>query len=427
MLTQLLIRNGTVVDTSPEPTVIGQRDVFITDDRITAVGPDLFAGPGVEVIDASGLIVLPGFVDTHRHVWEAGVRSAVPDTSLGGYVQRVLGEIAGRYRPEDVYAANLAGALECLDAGITTVLDWSHIQNSGAHTDSAVRALRDAGIRAVFGYCYGGPGGPADRATETHRVHREHFAAPGPLLSMALAASGPELTDEHTAAQEWRLARELDLPITVHLGGFGAASAARGLEFLRKSGLLGPRTTYIHPNHYTDDALRELAEHGGSASFSPLIEAALDIGYPATGRARTAGLPSSLSGDAVTSGPGDMFSLMRAAYALERARTDGSAFTTRDALRMATIEGAEVLGLAELTGSLRPGKQADLVLLRTDTFAMAPAHDPIAATVLSADTRAVDTVLVGGSVVKRDGVLCRGDLHTVLEAVRESGRQVARR
>jgi cytosine/adenosine deaminase-related metal-dependent hydrolase len=155
---------------------------------------------------------------------------------------------------------------------------------------------------------------------------------------------------------------------------------------------------------------------------SPLIEAELGIGYPATGRARAAGVPTGLSADAVTSAPGDMFSLMRAAYALERAR--GTDFTTRDALRMATAEGAEVAGLGEVTGSLRAGTQADVILLRTDTPAMAPAHDPIAAIVLSADTSCVDTVLVAGHVVKRDGRLLHHDVAAALTSLAESAAYV---
>ncbi|MBC6456670.1 amidohydrolase family protein [Actinomadura sp. HBU206391] len=422
MTSRLLIRNGIVIDTDPMPAVTGHTDVLIEDGRIAAVGTGLHAPGDAELIDATDRIVLPGFVDTHRHTWQAGIRSLTPDISFAGYLGRIIGEVAPRYRPQDVYAGNLAGALECLDAGITTLVDWSHIQLTPAHTEATVEALRRAGIRAVLGYCYGGGGGPEELAAEGHRVHKRHFGAADPLLSMAIGALGPEIAGEEAALHEWRLARDLDLSVTVHMGGNGVQSAERGLAFLRENGLLIPRTTYIHPNHYTGDALKELADSGGTASISPIVEAELGIGYPATGRARAAGLPIALSADAVTSGPGDMFSLMRAAYALERARPDGAGmgFTTRDALRMATIEGAEVAGLGDVTGSLRPGKQADLVLLRTDTLAMAPAHDPIGAIALSADTGCVDTVLVAGRVVKRDGRLLHHDIAAVLSGLEES-------
>ncbi|WP_263008727.1 amidohydrolase family protein [Nonomuraea phyllanthi] len=182
----------------------------------------------------------------------------------------------------------------------------------------------------------------------------------------------------------------------------------------------------MHALHYTDDEFKRIAAAGGSASYAPVDEMALGIGYPSAGRARAAGVPASLGADTVVCAPGDMFSLMRAVHLLERGRPGGAGlgFTTRDALRMATIEGAEVLGLADAVGSLRPGKQADLVLLRTDTPGMAAVQDPIGAVVLHADTAAVDTVLVAGRVVKRDGRLLHHDVAAVLAALKESAATV---
>lgn len=414
----LLIRGGVVIDTDPSPYVTGHSDLLIEDGLISAVGTGLTAPAGAEVIDATGRLVLPGFVDTHRHTWQAAVRSIAPDVSLGGYAERVLGGLAPRFRPEDVYAGGLAGALECLDAGITTLVDWSHIQLTPAHTEATVEALRRSGIRAVLGYCYGGPDGAVGLASEGRRVRDAY--PDGPLFTLAVAALGPEIAGEPLALREWRLAADLGLPVTVHMGGHGAESAERGLAFLRENDLLRHGTTYIHPNHYSDEALKQIADSGGTASVSPLIEAELGIGHPATGRARAAGIPTGLSADAVTSGPGDMFSLMRAAYVLERARPGGEVFTTRDVLRMATIEGAEVAGLGDVTGSLRVGKQADLILLRTDTLSMAPASDPIGAIALSADTSCVDSVLVAGRIVKRDGRLLGHDVPAILAALEES-------
>ncbi|GII78203.1 TRZ/ATZ family hydrolase [Sphaerisporangium rufum] len=427
----LLLRGGLLIDTDPYPAVLGPGDLLVENGAIAAVipaGDDRPAAPpGTEVIDVTGRLVLPGFVDTHRHTWQAGIRAIAPDIDFPGYLRRVLGELAPRHRPQDAYAGTLAGALECLDAGITTLVDWSHIHRTPEHTAAVVGALREAGIRTVFGYCYGADGDLAALAAEGRRVRREHFGAPDPLMSMAMAALGPEIAGEERAVAEWRLARDLDLPITVHMGGHGAESAERGLGLLARHGLLGPRTTYVHPNFYTGDALGRIAGSGGSASVSPLIEAELGIGHPATGRARARGVPTGLGADTVTAGPGDMFSLMRAAYTLERARPEraGAGFTTRDALRMATIEGAEAAGLADVTGSLRPGRQADLVVLRMDGLGQTPAHDPIGAVVLSADTRAVDTVIVAGRVVKRDGRLCHPGLPAALAALAGSAAHLA--
>jgi cytosine/adenosine deaminase-related metal-dependent hydrolase len=206
------------------------------------------------------------------------------------------------------------------------------------------------------------------------------------------------------------VARELDLPVTVHMGGNGTESAERGLEFLKRHGLFGPRTMYVHGNHFTDDALRRIADSGGTISASPVVEVALGFGTPITGRALAAGVPTGLGADTVVSGPGDMFSLMRA--------THGHELSTRDALRAATVDGARVAGLD--VGTLGVGRPADLVLLRTDLLGMAPATDPIGTIVLSADTRAVDTVLVAGQVVKRHGTLTRHTVSAVLATLAES-------
>ncbi|MDH2426184.1 amidohydrolase family protein [Sphaerisporangium sp. TRM90804] len=422
MPSTLLIKGGVAVDT--DPVISAVADVLTEDGRIAAVGPGLPVPEGAEVIDARGMIVLPGFVDAHRHTWQAGIRAIGPDLTLPRYVERVIGELAGAHRPEDVYAGNLAGALECLDAGVTTLVDWSHVQLTPEHTAAAVEALRHSGIRAVFGYCYGGPGRPGALAAAGRRVHEEHFGSSGGLVTMAIAALGPEFAGEEHALREWRLARELGLPLTVHMGGLDPERARWGLEFLEREGLLIPGTNYAHGNHYSDEALKRIAGSGGGISVSPVVEAELGFGIPVTGRALAAGAPAGLGGDTVVSGPGDMFSLMRAAYALERARPN-LGFTTRDVLRAATLEGARLAGLGDAAGSLGLGRHADLVLLRTDLLGMAPAHDPVGAVVLSADTRAVDTVIVAGRVVKRHGRLLHHVVQDVLAPLAASAARLA--
>ncbi|MFD0365638.1 amidohydrolase family protein [Nocardia sp. GCM10030253] len=403
MSSTLLLRGGIVLDTEPRPRVTEHTDVLIEDGRIVALGTGLSAP---EVLDVSGHIVLPGFVDTHRHTWQAAIGATTADATLGDYLARVLGGYAPRYRPADVRIGNLAGALDALGSGTTTLLDWSQLNATAAHTEAAIQGLQESGIRGVFAY-----GGVAP-------------AAVAPRLTFAYAAMGPEIAGADEAIREWRAARDLGLPITVHMGGNGRESAEKGLAVLAANGLLGPQTTYIHPNYFSDDELRRIADTGGTASIAPISEAGLHIGYPATGRLRAAGIPTSLSSDSVTSGPGDMFSVMRAAYLLERARP-GLEFSTRDVLRMATLEGAQVLGLGDVTGSLRPGKQADLLVLRTDSLGMSALLDPIAAVVLAAGPADIDTVLVGGEIVKRGGRLVHHRIDAVRAELLESARHVA--
>jgi cytosine/adenosine deaminase-related metal-dependent hydrolase len=345
------------------------------------------------------MIVLPGFVDTHRHTWQSALRAATPDMTLPDYVELILHGYGPRYRPEDVHRGNLCGALDALGSGVTTLLDWSHIQRSPETTEAAIAGLAESGIRGVFGYCYGGDGGPSDLAAAARWAHDR---LPGGM-SMVIAAKGPEFVEAERARAEWAIARELGVPVSAHLGGHGAESARRGLEFLSSEGLLGDGTTFVHPNFYDDEALKRIAGSGGTASLAPISEAALGIGYPATGRLLQAGIPVSLSADSVAAGPVNMFEVMRAAYMLERARPGGAGldFTTRDALRLATMGGAEVLGLAGSIGSLQPGKQADLLLVRAEPTVA----DPVATLVLAAGPEHVDTVLVGGRIVKRAGAL----------------------
>ncbi|MGW4774813.1 amidohydrolase family protein [Nocardia sp. NPDC004278] len=401
MVSTLLLRGGIVLDTEPEPRVTEHTDVLIADGRIAAVGTGLEAA---EVVDVTGRIVLPGFVDTHRHTWQAALGGTTADVDLPEYLNRVLGGYAPRYDPSDVFIGNLTGALDALGSGTTTLLDWSQLNATAEHTEAAIQGLHESGIRAVFGY----PGRVS--ATENSR------------LSFAYAALGPEIVGTDEAVREWQEARELGLPITVHMGGNGQDSAARGLAVLEQHGLLGPETTYIHPNYFTDDALRRIAATGGTASIAPISETGLSIGYPATGRLLRAGIPTSLSTDTVTSGPGDMFSVMRSAYLFERA-SGGMDFTTRDVLRLATVDGARVLGLAEVTGSLRPGKQADLLVLSTDRLGLAAHPDPIASVVLSAGPADVEMVLVGGAILKRNGRLLHHDSTALRARLRESARR----
>jgi 5-methylthioadenosine/S-adenosylhomocysteine deaminase len=138
MTNRMLLRGGHVLSMDPEVGDLPQGDVLLEGDKIAAVGPALDAD--AEVVDVSGKIVIPGFVDSHRHTWEAAIRGCAPNATLDDYFVEVLDTFAPLYRPEDVYASNLAGSLECLNAGITTLVDWSHINHTPDHPDAAVTA-----------------------------------------------------------------------------------------------------------------------------------------------------------------------------------------------------------------------------------------------------------------------------------------------
>jgi cytosine/adenosine deaminase-related metal-dependent hydrolase len=428
---RLLIQNGFVVSLDHQVGIQASSDVLVEDGVITAIGPRL-PSADTEIIDASGTIVLPGFVDTHRHLWETNLRGVLPACSLSDYMGAIVGQYGCRYRPEDVLSGNTWGALEALNAGVTTVVDWSHISNTPEHADAAIQALRDTGIRAMYAY-----GTPSDFAflgdpTRTHpddarRVRSEYFSSDG-LLTFALALRGPGLCEPEVVAQDWRFARELDARITVHLGMRWPGLQIEGIQDLHAAGLLGPDTTYVHVNTNTDAELALIADSGGSASISPYVEMIMGHGHPPVGRLLAQGVTPSLSVDVTTTVPGDMFTQMRTALAQERdahfvdepEAVFAPALTHEDVLRFGTIAGAAACGLDHKVGTLTPGKEADIVLLRADAVNTFPVVDPVATAVVSADTSNVDTVIVRGVVRKRHGELVGVDLPALRARVETS-------
>jgi cytosine/adenosine deaminase-related metal-dependent hydrolase len=407
-----LLRGGLVIDTEPEVVARRATDVLIEDGRIAAVGPDLIAdaeAADVEVIDATERIVLPGFVDTHRHLWQTALRGVAVEGDLGFYFERVLGGYGAHFRAEDVAAGNLVGALECLDAGITTVQDYSHVQSSDAHADAALDALRDSGIRAVFGY---GPS-PLSGGAVSPDGMRRIMGRGSERISLAVAAIGPSFAPFETVRADWELADALGVPVAVHISS--SSLAVDPITRLRDAGLLRPNTLYVHGNNLPDSELKLIAESGAAVSVTPSVEARMEIGEPLAGRLRAAGVNLSLGIDVVTTAAGDMFAGMRELLALGY-----QTFTAADVLRIATLEGARALGLTDV-GSLAVGNQADLVLLRsTDLNLVTHLGDPIATVVTSAHPGNVDTVFVGGTAVKRNGELVSPSLAGALDALAES-------
>ncbi|HEX4252053.1 MAG TPA: amidohydrolase family protein [Pseudonocardia sp.] len=410
-----VIRGGRVLTMDEHGTELPSGDVLLVDGVITEVGPELAVPPGAEVLDATGLLVLPGFVDTHRHTWQTPLRHLGAQWSLADYLRHLLGDVGARYRPEDVYAGTLLGALGALDAGVTTLVDWAHIQNTPAHSDASVAALRDAGIRAVFGHGWSLAGDwmgtPTPHPADIRRVRTELLADDGALVTLAMAAQGPDFAGiEHTVT-DFALARELAIPITVHVAGGRADANRLGIAVLDDAGLLGPDLTLVHVNGAPEQDLRRLADRGTSVSISPQIELTMPgLGANvAVRRMLAAGLRPSLSVDSETAAAGDMFTQMRFALAAHRVDTPDPGtepLPAVEVLRMATEYGARAAGLAGRVGSLAPGRAADVVLLRTDSAGLAPVGPTAAAAVvLAGHPGLVDTVLVGGRVVKRAGRL----------------------
>jgi 5-methylthioadenosine/S-adenosylhomocysteine deaminase len=418
-----LVKNGIVLSLDPQIGDVSGCDVLIDRDRIVAVGTDLEAD-GAEVIDASGMIVMPGFVDSHRHTWEGLLRNIGTDVPLEGrssYFSHVLHKLAPAFRPEDAYMGNLISALGCIDAGITTLLDWSHIQGSPDHTDAVIQALEDSGLRAVFAYGFPWWGKWEERQPSWFmRAATEHFSTKDQMLTLALAAPGPEFTDFEVTRDHWKLAREAGARITTHVG-VGSYGLESKFEQFGRSGVLGPDTTYIHCTTLNDTEIQMIVDTGGTVSLATPVEMMMGHGMPPIQKFLDRGLKPSLSVDVETNVPNDMFNQMRSVLALQRARAAGAApITARDVLAYATIEGARANGLDATVGSLTPGKQADIIMLRTDRINVTPLGDPATAVVTSMDTGNVDTVLVGGQVMKQGGQLLHVDWPAVRRRATES-------
>jgi 5-methylthioadenosine/S-adenosylhomocysteine deaminase len=426
-----LITGGTVVSVDPAIGQLDQGDVLVRDGRIVEVAAKIDA-PDVPQIDATDCIVMPGFVDTHRHTWEAPVRHLGSDWTLSQYLVGLHFGLSKHFRPEDTYAGNLLGAVEALDSGITTLLDWCHNVDTPDHADAAIAGLKDSGIRAVF--AHGGGARmwqvPSDvpHDADVLRLRDQYFSSSDQLLTLAFAARGPQFAPEVTE-QDWQLAREVGARITVHVGD-GEWGKSRPIAWMNDRGMLGDDVTYVHCNTLADDELRLIADSGGTASVSADIETQMGHGWPATGRLLDVGIRPSLSIDVCISNGGDMFHAMKTTISTQRALDNaaedkpgeqaGVKLSCQDVLEFATIEGARANGLDAKVGSLTPGKDADVLIVRADSLAMRPLNNPVAALVYSGHAGMVDTILVKGKVVKRNGVLTDVNARRVRELAEQT-------
>jgi cytosine/adenosine deaminase-related metal-dependent hydrolase len=418
---RMLVRGATVLSMEPAIGDLDSGDVLVENGKIAAVGTHLHAG-NAQVVDATGMIVMPGFIDTHRHMWQGLLRNIGPDDLLGDYLTKILYGFAPIITPEEVYWGDTISALSAVNAGVTTILDWSHIATSSEHTDAAIHALRNVGVRAVYGY---GPNfGLATPWYENLnnpypgdivRLRKQYFSSDDQLMTLALAAAGPEFSNVDAAVIEWGAARGVGAPISVHVGVGGLGNQGL-LQELSTRVAFGSDTTYIHTCTLSDAEWQLIAESGGSVSLAIPIEMQMGHGLPPIQKVLDLGIRPSLSVDVETNQPTDMFTQMRACFALQRGLLNkdhlfpdtshvSELLTARQVLEFATIEGARTNHLDHKTGSLTPGKQADFILLQTRALNVAPLNNPTAAVVLGMDTSNVDSVFVAGRALKWKGSL----------------------
>ncbi|WPP34331.1 amidohydrolase family protein [Streptomyces sp. CL7] len=430
---RILFTGATIVTMDPGLGVIDRGDLLVEGDTITAVGPDLSAGDAV-VVDATGTILSPGFVDTHRHAWEAQLRRIMPDVDdLGGYVMSTLAGYATVYRPEDMYTGTRLAALTAIDSGITTMLDFSHNSRTREHSDAAIEALRDTGIRGVHA-SMGPHFGEWDRQWpgDLTRVKHQYFSSDDQLLTLRLATlatdeiAGPALAYGPELA---RVAADLGIGVSVD-AVFGTSSSEAVLRWA-KDGILNPDVTLIHSTGLTPEAWKAMGETGTTVALAPTSDAqiGLETAIPAVDEALSVGIRPGLSIDVEVALAGDMFTQMRALHAIQRMRAVNAAYgtdqqpqriTTHDVLDFATLQGAHTNGLAGVTGSLTPGKKADLLVIQAEDLNNMPLNNPVGTVVLGSDARNISAVLINGEPRKWNGHVLDVDLSALRAEVNAS-------
>jgi len=420
-----LIRGATILSMDESVGNIERGDILITGSTITAIGQNLDA-TGAHVIDASHMIAMPGMVDSHRHAWEGQLRRINPNaTCLDDYSNATHFSFAKYYRPADIYIGNLLTALGAIDAGITTLIDNSHNSRTAAHSDAAVEALLDAGIRAI--HASGAP--VAGEWDKTHwpgnwqRLQERYFGNnPDSLVSLAVMAQlEPEL---------WAEARRLGLPIVTEF--FGSFMASE-LESLHQRGLLGPDNIFNHCTSLPDEGWKIIKEAGVRVNVCPRSDAhyGIEDGMFAIQAAQRHGINPGLSVDNETSYSTDMFMEMRVAFYLQRVMGmhqqhccgSAHALTTLPAARLlkaATVDGAACAGLQDKIGSLTPGKQADLILINAGDINLYPSGNAFGTVVHATERSNIDTVMIGGRIVKQNGKVLGVDSARLRAAIDES-------
>jgi 5-methylthioadenosine/S-adenosylhomocysteine deaminase len=425
----ILIHGGHVLTFDALRTEYPFGDVLLADGRIVAVGPSLARHPlrpAAEHIDAGGMLVLPGLIDTHRHGWNALLRGLGADwTSFGTYFQVALTTLSAHLTPTDVAIGGRLAALEALWYGTTTMLDWFHAANTPEHATAAYRALRASGLRGVFAYgpasihWFDGVGPePADVVT----LHRAWRADPG-LLRFALAIRGPEFSPMSRVRADLELARSLGIPVTMHAGIDGFWQQAPSVRLLEEAGLLGPDLTFVHANVLPPGELAAIAGAGARVSLSPVVESTLHMGTSPLEESLAAGVRPAVSTDGVTGSNADLLGQLRE---LARQRpAERAGVPAGEMLSSVTIDAARTLGIDDIAGSLEPGKVADLVLMRAaPNMFPGPAGDVAGGLVSGGDGGNVDTVIVDGVVRKRHGALVGVDLAAEQACAQEAQRRL---
>jgi 5-methylthioadenosine/S-adenosylhomocysteine deaminase len=422
---RVLLKSGIVLTLDRQMGDFEEADVLMQDGRIAEIRPTIaISDDAAAIVDVSNRILIPGFIDTHVHSYQGLLRSLLPNGLVDpDYNRDIQDNLTLHYQPTDAYAGVLATALAMIDIGTTAIVDISQVAHSPEHSDACIRALQDAGIRAVFAYSRGAGAG-AKYPQDIARLQRMYFNTNDQLLSLALAVN----TDLST----FRAARDLGLRAVLHI-----RVNSEPLLALGRAGLLRPGDEFIHCAHLTDEAWRLIKDSGGRTSHSPPLEMAMGHGMPSIQEALDRGLRPSFSSDHSATVAQDMFGIMRTAFnlqrlfVLQRARRGEQnlppLLTARDVLEFATIEGARCADIDSRIGTLTPGKEADIVVLRAGSLDVWPHNNAFGTVANLMNASHVESVFIKGQPKKWRGRLVGVDEARVRRLVEEARDGVARR
>ena len=427
-----LFKGGAVITVDPKLGTLPRADVLVRNGAIEAVGPDL-AAKEAEVIDAADMIVMPGLIDSHYHMWSALGRNFLFD---GGFEYfQAKWATAELYSADDFYNSVMLGLAELANGGVTTVHNWSHNNRSPQHVDAELKAHRDSLLRARYsiGHIDRLPPDVVNSFDDLDRVQDEWFADKARLdglVHLGVNLRGMVQSDARVFHEEMQTMLKLGLPVCIHASQT-KPNSDDAADYERR-GYLGPKFLFCHYIAATDSDRESMARTGTSLSFSTHSEFRLgEDGDPrrALMKARAAGVSVSLSFDASSLAPPNMFENMRFTWNMcmpwKGTDTEGLApLGFVEAIEMATIKGARALGLGDVTGSLTPGKRADLILVRTTDLNIAPLANIEATIVQSASPANVDAVMVDGQFVKRDGRLLHYDVPGIVQRAKESALRI---
>jgi cytosine/adenosine deaminase-related metal-dependent hydrolase len=438
-----LIKSAVIVSMDDRLGVLQAGDLLVEGNRIVDVRSSIDPADA-EIVDGKGRIVIPGLINAHMHTWQTALRGYAANWTLLEYFRRMHAGLATVFRPDDIYVATLVGALNQINCGTTTLVDWCHNNPTPDHTDAAVRGLIESGIRAAF---FHGSPKPEPKPGEPHfseiphprheveRLLADPLADRNGLVTLGLAILGPHYSTLDVSLHDFRLAQEFDLIASMHQGG-GPAKTPGGWEKLIEARLVGPGINIVHGNDLPDDLLQRLVDLGASFSVTPENDMIQGHGFPITGRLLQRGARPTIGIDLESLLPGDLFSAARVALSMQRAldnaesrKSNGTIPQTttipvHEALRWVTTEGARMLGRDDQIGSLTPGKLADLVVINAGDLNLFPVHDPVSTVVMQTSLANIEAVMIGGVWKKRNGRLLVDGLDQKKELLAQSGQRL---